>query len=290
MEALIGVSAVILFVLMISYTAAAVALNGGKHIPMTVSPELLGIKYEPVSFNSADGIALKGWFVPASAASAKTIIFCHGWGANKGEVFKNTSFLHKEGFNLFYFDFRCCGESSGKMLSVGALEARDLDAAVSFVKARRPDDNLAIYGVSMGSMVAFAGLTRHPELRAAVLECPFWSHDDALARYAWAKFSIPYYPFMPLVFFFVRQRLGFDPEDVTSPARLASKLKAVPILAVCGENDLIAVPALGRALVKNLPRAGEVWVVPGAAHAKCAEAAGQAYQDKLAGFFSEHVS
>ncbi|MBI3553666.1 MAG: alpha/beta fold hydrolase [Elusimicrobia bacterium] len=289
MEALLAVCAALLLVLMISYAAAAVALNGGKHIPMTVRPETFGLSYDPVEFRSDDGIELNGWFVPAQRPSGRTIIFCHGWGANKGEVLKNTAFLQRQGFNLFYFDFRCCGESSGTMLSVGALEARDLDAAVSFVKSRRPGDTLAIYGVSMGSMVAFAGLTRHPELRAAVLECPFSSHNQALARYAWAKFSLPYYPFMPLVFFFVRQRLGFDPE-AASPERLAAGLKAIPILAVCGENDPIAIPAIGRSLIAKLSAAGELWVVPGAGHAKCAETAGRAYEEKLGGFFSSHVS
>lgn len=286
MSLLTIVLAVILFVLIISYSAAAVALNGGKHIPMTVRPESLGLPYDPVEFRSSDGVELKGWFVPAARPSGKTIIFCHGWGANKGEVLKSTSFLQGEGFNLFYFDFRCCGESGGSVLSVGALEARDLDAAVEFVKSRRPQDSLAIYGVSMGSMVAFAGLTRHPELRAAVLECPFGSHNEALARYAWAKFSIPYYPFMPLVYFFVRRRLGFDPEETTSPERLAQRLGAIPVLAICGEKDPIAVPEIGRSLVARLSGRGELWIVPGAGHAKCAETAGNVYREKVSGFFN----
>jgi pimeloyl-ACP methyl ester carboxylesterase len=289
MSALTVVLALLLFVLIISYSAAAVALNGGKHIPMTVRPESLGLPYEAVEFRSADGVELKGWFVPASVPSAKTIIFCHGWGANKGEVLKSTSFLQGQGFNLFYFDFRCCGESGGTVLSVGALEARDLDAAVVFVKALRPKDSLAIYGVSMGSMVAFAGLTRHPELRAAVLECPFGSHNEALARYAWAKFSIPYYPFMPLVFFFVRQRLGFDPEETTSPERLIRKLGATPVLAVCGEKDPIAVPEIGRSLIDKLAGRGTLWVVPGAGHAECAETAGAVYREKLLDFFQDSM-
>lgn len=272
-------------VVLVSYAAAAVALNGGKHIPMTVKPESLGLPYEAVEFRSADAVLLKGWLIPAASESRRTIVFCHGWGANKGEVLKNTHFLRDAGFNLFYFDFRCCGESSGEMLSVGALEARDLDAAIGFLRRTRPSDRLAVYGISMGSMVAFAGLARHPQLEAAVVECPFSSHNAALTRYAWAKFYLSYYPFMPLVFFFVKRRLGFDPEEITSPERMIGRIGKVPVLAVCGEADPIAVPEFGRRLMESLPRRGECWVVPGAGHARCAEAAGPAYQEKLRAFY-----
>lgn len=277
-------------VVLVSYAAAAVALNGGRHIPLTVRPETLGLSYEPAEFVSSDGVRLKGWFVPAESDSRRTIVFCHGWGANKGEVLKNTHFLREAGFNLFYFDFRCCGESSGEMMSVGALEARDFDAAMAYLKEARPQDRLAVFGVSMGSMVAFAGLARYPELEAAVLECPYPSHNAALTRYAWAKFYITYYPFMPLVFLFVRLRLGFDPEDITSPERLAGRVGSVPVLAVCGERDPIALPEFGRGLVRLLEGRAECWIVPGAGHARCAEAGGAAYREKLSDFYSSHLA
>jgi pimeloyl-ACP methyl ester carboxylesterase len=286
LEASAAVAAIVVF---LSWCGAYVALSGGKHIPTTVRPEDLGLPYEPVAFRSADGVDLKGWFVPAASESSRTIIFCHGWGANKGEVLKDTYFLRDRGFNLLYFDFRCCGESSGSMMSVGALEARDFDAAVAFIKKLRPNDRLAVYGISMGSMVAFAGVARHEGFSAAVLECAFASHDQALARYARHVFYLTYYPFMPLIYFFVRRRLGFDPE-VQSPERLAGRIGDIPVLLVYGEKDLIAIPEIGRSLIQKVRGPKELWVVPGAGHAKCADTAGPAYREKLGGFYSLSLS
>jgi pimeloyl-ACP methyl ester carboxylesterase len=285
-EAAAAIAALVVF---LSWCGAYVALSGGKHIPTTATPEDLGLPFERVAFRSQDGVDLKGWFVPAPTDSRRTILFCHGWGANKGEVLRDTHFLREHGFNLLYFDFRCCGESSGTMMSVGALEARDFDAAVAFLKARRPDDRLAVYGISMGSMVAFAGIARHKGFEAAVLECPFASHDQALARYAWQVFYLPYYPFMPLIYYFVRSRLGFDPE-IHSPERLADRIGEIPVLLVCGEKDAIAAPSISRSLIEKVRGPKELWVVPGAGHAKCADTAGAAYREKVGGFYNGRLA
>lgn len=280
----------ILAIVLVSYYGAYVTLTGGKHIPLTVRPEQFGFPYEPVEFQTKDGLTLRGWFIPARPENDRTILFCHGWGANKGEVLKNTYALRNHGFNLLYFDFRACGESEGDSLSIGLLEAMDLDAAAAFVKARRPADRLAIYGISMGGMVAFGGLARHPELKAAVIECPFASHDETLSRYARATFGLPYYPFMPLLLYFVRRQLGIDPEPIVSPERLAGRITGAPLLAICGEEDPIATPEISRSLLEKLPGPKELWIVPGAGHAQCAKLAGRAYENKLAAFYARHLS
>lgn len=275
-------------ILAIGYAGAYVAVTGGKKIPLTFRPETAGVPYEPLELRSRDGVALKGWFVPAESPSRRTLVFCHGWGANKGEVLRNTHALRRDGYNLLYFDFRCCGESGGERLSVGVLEAADLDAALEWLRAARPEDSVAVYGMSMGAMVAFGGLVRHPFLKAAVLDSPYLSHDQALARYAWAKFRLSYYPFMPIVFFWVRRWLGTDPQAI-SPERLAGRVGDRPTLIICGENDVIATPAIGRALLDVLQGPKELWVVPGARHGKCGETAGDEYRRKLSAFYSRNL-
>lgn len=272
----------------LGYAGAYVALSGGKRIPLTIRPGPLGLPYEAVEFRTRDGLTLKGWFIPADPVARRTIIFCHGWGGNKGEVLRGTHRLRDEGFNLFYFDFRCCGESEGDLLSVGVLEAADFDAALEFLRSRRPDDSIAVYGMSMGAMVAFGGLVRHPFLKAAVLESPFESHNQALARYAWAKFWLSYYPFMPMISFWVERRLGVDPEAI-SPERLAGRVGGTPFLVLCGEKDSIATPEIGRSLLEKVPGPKELWIVPGAGHGQCAERGGREYQERLARFYCAHL-
>lgn len=109
-----------------SWWGARFALAGGARTPLTARPEHFGLSCEPVDFQTTDGVRLRGWFIRADPDSDRTILLCHGWGTNKGEILKSTHRLCRRGFNLLYFDFRCCGESGGEVSSVGTLEALEL--------------------------------------------------------------------------------------------------------------------------------------------------------------------
>ena len=283
--ALLGIVAAL--VLLSAYAAHRITTGNGL-IPLTVRPDVYGLPFEPVSCRTVDGLTLKGWFVPAKTPSARTILFCHGWGANKGEILKATHALASRGFNLLYFDFRCCGESEGKLLSVGTLEARDFDAMAAFLRSFRPDDRYFVYGMSMGGMVAFSGAARHAWFDAAVVECTFGSHDEAVSRYLQFQSGVPYYPLIPMILFCLRVRLGGDLQ-LGSPESHAPSFKT-PVLGVCGAEDRMAAPALTEALLARVPAPHEIWVVPGAGHTDCAQTAGAVYSDRLARFYDGHFA
>ncbi len=270
-----------------SFYAAYRNVTGNGRVPLTVRPEDFGLTYESVTCGTGDGLLLKGWFVPASAPSSRTLLLCHGWGTNKGEILKFTHALAGLGFNLLYFDFRCCGESEGRRLSVGYLESRDYDAAVAFMKAHRPGDQYGAFGLSMGAMVAFCGLARHAGFRAAVLESPFRSHDSSVRRYMRVNYGVPYFPLIPMMLFWLRVLLGGDPERV-SPEAVAAQV-AVPLLVIFGSEDRMVPPDEFRAPLERVRAAKDVWVVPGAGHALCAEIAGREYADRLARFYLAHM-
>lgn len=276
-----------LLLAILSCIGAHITLNGDRRVPLTVLPEQFGLPHEDIEFKNVDGLKLKSWFIPADPPSNRTIILCHGWGANKGEILEETYFLRARGYNLLYFDFRSCGESEGDILTVGYLEAKDFDAAISYLKSRRPGDSIGVYGLSMGAMVSFCGLTRHPGIKAAVLESIFPSHDEACYRYAKFKRGAPF-SFTYFMLIWIRWRLGADPE-LTSPVKLASLVKDTPILAICGEQDIIATPEMSRSLINQVQVPKEFWVVPGAGHAKCAVTAGEAYVRKLSDFYAKYL-
>jgi pimeloyl-ACP methyl ester carboxylesterase len=266
-----------------SWAAARFILSGGRQVPLTARPEQFGLRSETVEFTTNDGVDLRGWFIPAVPASERTLLFCHGWGTNKGEILRNTHGLCRRGFNLFYFDFRHCGESGGENSSVGTLEARDFDAAARFIRARRPQDLFGLYGLSMGAMVAFCGLDRHRYFKAAVIESPFASHSQAIERYTAVKTGLRRNPLVPLVLFWMRRSLGVDP-DASSPERLAGRI-AVPLLVICGGQDRAASVEIGQSLVAKAAGPASLWVIPGADHTRCAESAGNVYEDKLTAFY-----
>ncbi|HNT96807.1 MAG TPA: alpha/beta hydrolase [Elusimicrobiales bacterium] len=255
-------------------------------------PDQFRLAYEPVVFPSTDGVALRGWFIPAGGErSSRTIVFCHGWGSNKSELMRDTNFLAGLGFNLFYFDFRASGESAGGMASVGYLETRDLEAAFAWLQANRPEacaGGMGLFGLSMGASVAMWKTARRPEVKCLLAENVFLSYTRVIANWGWRRLKVPFYPLIPMILFFVRLKLGADPEPY-SPVHTAPSVKQ-PVLFVQGDQDEL-VPQEEAKLLYEICGSSEkaLWTVTGAGHAKCAEVGGEAYRRKVAEFFQTHL-
>ncbi|MFH1618599.1 MAG: alpha/beta hydrolase [bacterium] len=283
-------SAALFFIIM---TAAAWFKSSGitrpnRRTAVTVCPDQFRLPYETVEFTTADGIHLKGWFIPAE--SPGTIILCHGWGNNRGDSLRDTHFLHELGFNLFYFDFRASGESGGKTASIGCLESGDLDAAIGFLRENKPETigHLGLYGNSMGSAVAICAAPRHPEIRCIASENTFCSYNKVVANWAWIKNRVPEFPLVPMTLFFVRMKLGLDPE-ISSPIYNIDKVSPIPLLLIHGDQDSLVTPREAKALYEKAGNPRELWIVPGAVHGKCAETGGAEYRRRLGEFFVKNL-
>ena len=57
-----------------------------QKIVSAITPYDLGLPYEAVSFVAADGIEIRGWFVPHASLKKKAIILLHGYPADKGDI------------------------------------------------------------------------------------------------------------------------------------------------------------------------------------------------------------
>jgi pimeloyl-ACP methyl ester carboxylesterase len=272
-----------------AYYHSKALLDPAKHrTPISIWPDKFNLIFEPVEFMSADGVQLKGWFVPADEFSDKTIILCHGWGTNKGEVMSNTYFLQSLGFNLFYFDFRGNGESGGSLSSVGYLETRDFEAAYAYLKDVKGEQaqELGVYGISMGAAVSAYCAARLPDIKCFACEAAFSSFAVVAGRWAWLNMKIPYYPLMPLTLMFVRMRLKTDPEPFSTVYNI-DKISPRPIFFIHGSHDALAPVAQAKALFEKAGEPKHMWVVPGAGHAKCAEIGGNEYRQRLGKFFTD---
>lgn len=103
----------------------------------------------------------------------------------------------------------------------------------------------------------------------------------------WHAYHVPYLPLIAMMIFWLKLRLGGDPELV-SPEALADRV-GVPLLTVFGEDDAMVPPEEFRRPLERVSGPKERWVVPGAGHARCGEVAGKAFTDRLARFFGAHM-
>ena len=269
------------------YYGAGLMLRPPNMSAMSVYPDRFGVSYEKASFLAADGHPLAGWFVPSPTGQAKTILVCHGWGDNKGEILERTLFLNRiEGFNLLYLDFRGHGESAPSLVTMGKLELLDLTGAVDYLKEHRPlsAERLGIFGQSMGAAVAAMALGAHPEIKAAVLESPFAGYRQVSARWAWRHARVPAFPVIDFMMLWLRVRSGHSDIDAYSPVRRIRGCRT-PALLIAGELDTLMPPEDVRRVYDGAAGPKEYWIVPGAFHAKCREAAPADYEARVSGFF-----
>ena len=126
----------------------------------------LGAAYERVSFPTADGLALAGWYVP-SRNGAAVIAF----PGRSGPV-PHARLLARHGYGVLLLDRRGEGESEGDINLYGWDGEEDVLAAVRFLR-RRPDvepQRIGGLGLSVGGELLLAAAARTGDLRAVVSE------------------------------------------------------------------------------------------------------------------------
>jgi len=276
----------------ICWWGAGLILHPPAMSPMWIFPEQFGLRYEKVSFKTRDGLELRGWFIPSLTGDKRTIIMCHGWGDNKGELLKQTYFLNENGgFNLLYFDFRSHGESEGEITTIGGLETIDFDAAVSWLRAAKPEhaESVGVFGLSMGAAVTVASLPKHPDLRCAAVESPFSDYRTVIKRWGWNNMRLPYYPLVALTLVILRSRVKDPAIDKFNPVEAAPLIAPRPLFVIGGTNDRLMTPEDVRKVFEAAREPKQLWMVQDAYHAKCREAAGMEYDTRLIGFFSRNL-
>ncbi|MEQ1920121.1 MAG: alpha/beta hydrolase, partial [Elusimicrobiota bacterium] len=260
--------------------------------PMSHFPEHYELPYENISFSTRDGLKLKGWFLPSPGGDKRTILMCHGMSDNKGLLLKQTYFLNKTGgFNLVYFDFRSHGESEGTITTSGGLETIDFDAAMAWLREAKPElmGNVGAFGLSMGATVTVVSMSKHPDLRCAVVESPFTDYRTVIARWFWNNVKVPYFPLVALTIKIVRSRVNASEIELFDPVASAALISPRPLFVIGGERDSLMTPEDVTLVFAAAREPKQLWMVPEASHTMCREAAGTEYDTRLLEFYSRHL-
>jgi pimeloyl-ACP methyl ester carboxylesterase len=115
--------------------------------------------------------------LPRGPAPHPVVVLVHGGGAvHDMKLPEYEAAFSQAGLAVVAFDYRHFGGSGGQprqLLSV-RRQLADVDSALAFV-ASRPDldhTRVALWGTSFGSSHVLTAASRHPELAAAVVQCP----------------------------------------------------------------------------------------------------------------------
>ena len=249
-----------------SVLAVGLFLSSPSHALVGPPPATLPMA-EAVQVPSASGSVLQGWWVPG-APGGGAVILMHGVRGNRLQMVQRARVLHDHGFAVLLFDLQAHGESSGRRIMFGRLEAMDAAAAVSFVRGHLPGGRVGVVGVSLGGAAALLGPEPLP-LDALVLESVYPDIDAALANRLRASLGRIAGPLLtpvltPVFEWLLPPILGVRSEEL----RPIDRIEAVtaPVLVASGTVDDRTPLAEAQALFQRAPEPKRFWAVQGAAH------------------------
>jgi uncharacterized protein len=146
---------------------------------LTATGAELSRSFEDVFFKAGDGVALNGWFFPASTNSHRrhlAVLVCHGNAGNISDRLDTCAALLSTGVSVFVFDYRGYGRSQGRPSEEGTY--RDAQAACRWLRQKGfSGSNIIAFGESLGGGVAAELAVREP-VGGLVLQSTFTSIPD----------------------------------------------------------------------------------------------------------------
>lgn len=228
-----------------------------------------GLAYEDVTFPAKDGSrTMSGWYIPADGA-VKTIVFSHGYGANREEswvpMYDLAHYAHTLNFNVLMFDYGFAAQDNKDIATGGKKESQQLLGAIDFAKERGAEE-LVVWGFSMGAGTALqAGLVSE-DIDAMILDSTFLLEPDTLYHNIKQNIDLPRQPSLAIMEMLFPVLNGTGLNQIPY-AKVKSKDYPFPILLMHGtKDDKAPYPIAEELAAKQSNPFSDVWVIEGSHH------------------------
>lgn len=230
------------------------------------APAAVGLpKATEVSFQTADGLTLRAWFVPADRPGRVTVLFLSGNGGNRAMRAPFAAAMAARGIATLLLDYRGYGGNPGRPSESGLAD--DARAARAYLAQRADVDpaRIVYFGESLGTGVAVRLATEQPPL-ALLLRSPYTSLVDIGRRH---------YPYLPVSLLLTDRFESLDRIGRVS----------CPVLVIAGTRDGIVPADQSERLFEGVNSASKkLMMIDGADHNDYELLAGPALIDAVVAF------
>jgi len=283
---------ILLVPLVLPYVQAALFIYRFKVPNPYSTQELLERDSEEVEFGTEDGLTIRGWFLPAkSGCPSRTLIICHGLGANRSNFLPYVQVGDALGANVLIFDFRGHGDSDGHTVTIGYKEKLDVLAAVKYLREERPNQSRQVFaiGISMGSAALIrAAAEVDPPLDGIIVDSSFASAQDltnrVLSQYPSAVRPFIAGPGVPLACLHAGCWLP-DVRPIDDIARVRA-----PLLMIHDQGDDLMILENAQKLFNQALKPKKLWVTRNGSHGSSFFGARQDYLQTVRDFFKCRAS
>ncbi|MFD0617516.1 MULTISPECIES: alpha/beta hydrolase [Paenibacillus] len=227
------------------------------------------LHYENITFPALDNSTnLEGWYIPA-ANSKKTIVFSHGYGANREELwvpmYDLAQFAHRLNYNVVMFDYGFASKTHKLAATGGAIESEQLLGAIQYAKERGSQE-IVVWGFSMGAGTALQAALKTDDIDAMILDSTFLLEPDTLYHNISQHMKLPRDVSLPILRSLFPIINGTSLQQIPYEA-VKNHNYEMPIFFIHGTNDEKApYPIAEELAAKQSNLNSEVWISNGALH------------------------
>ncbi len=245
------------------------------------TPADLGMSYAEVSFQTRDGLTLKGWYIPSRNRAA--VLIAHGATGNRSSHLPQAQVLNQSGFGVLLIELRGSGESDGSIIT---FSGDDVLAGIQFLKTRPEIDpgKIGAMGCSLGAMTSIQAAVLTPDIQAVIAEglAPAAMEDEPAPQSIGDALMLPAY---------FTEYISWSLQGAAPPVSITHALAAMnqrPILLIAA-GDLKVEVQFVQTFFDRAPGPKEIWIVQGAGHCGAWQVQQEAYQQKMTSFFEDSL-
>jgi len=237
--------------------------------------------YETVGFTASDGVELEGWYRPSE--NGASVLMISGGGGNRRSALQHAEMLVRHGYGVLVYDPRGSGNSEGTVNSYGWGWEKDAAAALDFLATR--DDvepgRVGTLGLSTGADIAIDIAARRDDVKAVVADgAAAIGYEDYQALTSKTIDLAPMWVFFKSLEV-IQGRSG--PKEALADQIARSHAPHLIISAAKLEEDW------GELYDKAGGARSELWHLPDASHTAALRQYPEAYEQRVASFFDEHL-
>ena len=279
--------------------------------PMSMNPvDFSRIEGETVRFRSFDGTSLQGMRirVPETVKYKGTIVFCHEFGADMYSFARYARHLLAGGYDIFTFDFRGHGKSSGSdyqpLQWPSDRELSDAIGACAYIQSillsEGKNDEIGIFGISRGAGAAILTAGSDSRIKAIVCDGAFSTEDTLIAlmkrwAYIFASLKLTYQNnpdayWKGLLWLMMRFAQPKLKRRFPSVRKTLRDMESRPVYFIHGKRDSYIRLEETIKLHNAAPSPRHLWIVSKAKHNQAVIIEPESYASRTLAFFDKHLA
>ncbi|MEW5870545.1 MAG: alpha/beta fold hydrolase [Chloroflexota bacterium] len=256
-------------------------------LPVSITPEQIQQEYQELSLTNADGLQIKGWYIPSKNGAA--VITVHGYNGNRTHTIYHAQALAQAGYGVVLIDMHAHGESEGQVFNDWADDL-DVLAALDYLSTRPEVDprRIGAAGLSSGAMASLYAAAKDQRLQAV------WADGTGMGRTEDALGPMlpeirPFFFSTPLNWMYYQMIAAFCgvPPGPTIKERLPL-IRPRPVYFVAGGQDEIEA-ALAQRYAQVLGDSARLWIIADVGHIGGFLAHPEEYYGRMLEFFDQTI-